>query len=73
MAQENMCKKQQTYRNNNKTSTIHLYRGNIRNYIIDLMATLRTFNTIPETYELLKWELIEADTNIAIVIMLFKM
>ena len=56
------CAKMQTYRNNKTfviTSTIHLYRGNGGKYIIDLMATLRTFNTIPETYEL-----VEADTKI---------
>ena len=33
----------------------------IQKYIIDLMATLRTFNTIPETYEL-----VEADTKITL-------
>ena len=40
--------------------------GNVGKYITDLMATLRTFKTIPGTYELLTWKLIEADTKIAL-------
>ena len=37
-----------------------IYTGeNVGTYIMDLMATLRTFNAIPETYELLTWRLFD--------------
>ena len=37
-----------------------IYTGeNVGTYIMDLMATLRTFYAIPETYELLTWRLFD--------------